>query len=237
MSTAAITQIRDEGYEPWLNRRMRGSNDRTAREFFADRGFDQVDTNRYYNRSNEADYMIWSQLMTGGNTVRKRFALALSEFFVVSLNGINLAWRSPAIGAYWDILNEHAFGNFRQLIEDITLNPAMGVFLNTRGNRRADPRTGRVPDENYGREIMQLFSIGLFELNLDGTQKLSGGQPVETYTNEDVTGISKVFTGYDFDFTGISFTTEVGGTRQIPDADYTYQPTTSSSVARLPSCM
>lgn len=227
VSTAAITQLRDEGYEPWLNRRMRGSNDRTAREFFADRGFDQVDSNRYYNRSNEGDYMIWSQLMTGGNTVRKRFALALSEFFVVSLSGVSLPWRGPAIGAYWDILNQHAFGNFRDLIEDITLNPAMGVFLNTRGNRRADPRTGRVPDENYGREVMQLFSIGLFELNLDGTQRLSGGLPIETYTNDDVTGISKVFTGYDFDFTGIGFTTEVGGTRQIPDADYTYQPMTA----------
>jgi uncharacterized protein (DUF1800 family) len=159
--------------------------------------------------------------------VRKRFALALSEFFVVSLSSINLTWRGPAIAAYWDILNQHTFGNFRDLIEAITLNPAMGVFLNTRGNRAADPRTGRVPDENYGREVMQLFSIGLFELNPDGTQRLASGRPIETYTNDDVSGIAKVFTGYDYDYTGIGFTPTTDGTRQIPDAAYTYAPMTA----------
>ena len=227
VSTQAITQLRDQGYEPWLNRRMSAQNTQSARQFFEARGFDKVDANRYYFNRTIGDYMIWSQLMTGGNTIRKKFALALSEFFVVSLNSIEIVWRSPAIGEYWDILNTHAFGNFRELMEDITLNPAMGVFLNTRGNRKADPRTGRVPDENYGREIMQLFSIGLFELNLDGTQKLSNGQPIETYTNDDVTGISKVFTGYDFDFTSIGLTPEVNGGGQIPDPDFVRQPMTA----------
>jgi len=226
-STQAISRVRDEGYEPWLDEQIAQTNDQSAREFFRSRGYDQVDTNRYYNSRTPGDYMIWSQLMTGGSSVRKRFALALSEFFVVSLSGINLTWRSQAIGAYWDILNDHAFGNFRDLLEAITLNAAMGVFLNTRGNRRADPRSGRVPDENYGREIMQLFTIGLFELNPDGTQRTSNGQPIETYSNEDVTGISKVFTGYDYDYTGIDTTQEVNGSRQIPDVDYVYQPMTA----------
>ena len=226
-SPAAITELRDQGYEPWLNAQLARSNDQSAREFFAARGFDQVDDNRYYNGRNQGDYMVWSQLMTGGSSVRKRFALALSEFFVVSLSGINLTWRSVAIGAYWDILNDNAFGSFRELLEAITLNPAMGVFLNTRGNRRADERSGRVPDENYGREIMQLFTIGLFELNPDGTPRLSGGEPIETYTNEDVNGIAKVFTGYDFDYQGIGFTRETNGSREIPDADYVYQPMTA----------
>ncbi|MEO0591654.1 MAG: DUF1800 family protein, partial [Pseudomonadota bacterium] len=224
--TQAISQLSDQGYEPWLDAQMAPANDQTAREFLASRGFDQVDDNRYYNNGRTGDYMIWSQLMTGGNSVRKRFALALSEFFVVSLNSINLTWRSPAIGAYWDILNEHAFGDFRELLEAITLNPAMGVFLNTRGNRRADGR-GRVPDENYGREVMQLFTIGLFELNGDGTPTLSGGEPIETYTNEDVNGIAKVFTGYNYDYVGIGFTPETNGGGQIPDADYVYQPMTA----------
>ncbi|MEO0699904.1 MAG: DUF1800 family protein, partial [Pseudomonadota bacterium] len=181
--TQAISQLSDQGYEPWLDAQMAPANDQTAREFLASRGFEQVDDNRYYNNGLSGDYMIWSQLMTGGNSVRKRFALALSEFLVVSLNSIALPWRGSAIGAYWDILNEHAFGDFRELLEAITLNPAMGVFLNTRGNRRADGE-GRVPDENYGREVMQLFTIGLFELNGDGTPTLSGGEPIETYTNE-----------------------------------------------------
>lgn len=226
-SPGAISRVRNEGYEPWLDRQMRAGNSQSAREFFASRGFDQVDSNRHYNSTRTGDYMIWSQLLSGGNSLRKRFALALSEFFVVSLNSINLAWRSPAIGEYWDILNRNAFGNYRDLLEDITLNPAMGVFLNTRGNRKADPNTGRVPDENYGREVMQLFSIGLFELNEDGTQRLAGGNPIETYTNDDVTGIAKVFTGYDYDFTGIGYTAEIGSTRQIPDADYARNPMTA----------
>lgn len=227
-STGAIAELTSEGYERWLDRQMGSANDQTAREFFASRGFDQVNTSRHYNSGTTGNYMIWSQLLSGGNGVRKRVAFALSEFFVVSLTGINLTWPSPAIGEYWDILNRHAFGNFRDLLQDITLNPAMGVFLNTRGNRRADAATGRVPDENYAREVMQLFTIGLFELNPDGTQKLDNGNPVETYTSADVSGLARVFTGYDFDLAGITYTTEVGGTRQIPDTEYVRRPMTSN---------
>ncbi|MEM9085102.1 MAG: DUF1800 family protein [Pseudomonadota bacterium] len=226
-STQEISELNDQGYEPWLDTQMSRSNDQSAREFFTSRGFDRVDDNRYYNSAAPGEYMIWSQLLSGGSGVRKRFALALSEFFVVSMSGISSTWRGPAIGAYWDLLNENAFGDFRQLLEEITLNPAMGTFLNTRGNRRANPRSGRVPDENYGREIMQLFTIGLFELNPDGSTRLSGGSPIETYTNEDVNGIAKVFTGYDFDFSGIGFTQETNGTRQIADPEYVYRRMTA----------
>jgi uncharacterized protein (DUF1800 family) len=234
-STGAITQLRREGYEPWLDRQIGNANDLTARGFLAERGFDRVDANRFYNGAITGDYMIWSQLLSGGNGVRKRIAFALSEFFVVSLSSINLTWRGPAIGEYWDILNRHAFGSFRELLQDITLNPAMGVFLNTRGNRAADPRTGRVPDENYAREVMQLFTIGLFELNPDGSSRLAGGNPVESYTSDDVTGLAKVFTGYDFDLAGLAFTTEVGGTRQIPDPEYTRRPMTADPARWVPA--
>lgn len=233
-STGSITQLRSEGYEPWLDRQMSSNNDQNAREFFAARGFDRVDANRLYTVAITGDYMIWSQLLSGGNAVRKRIAFALSEFFVVSLSGINLLWRGPAIGEYWDILNRNAFGNFRDLLQDITLNPAMGVFLNTRGNRAADGR-GRVPDENYAREIMQLFTIGLFELNSDGTNRLVNGNPVETYTSEDVTGLAKVFTGYNFDLAGIAFTPDVGGAFQVPDPEYTRRPMTADPTRWVPA--
>lgn len=226
-STSAIAELNSEGYERWLDRQIAAPIEQTARQFFASRGYDRVDANRYYTNGNTGNYMIWSQLLSGGNSVRKRVALALSEFFVVSLSTISLDWPSPAIGEYWDILNRRAFGNFRDLLEDITLNPAMGVFLNTRGNRQADPNTGRVPDENYAREIMQLFTIGLHELNPDGTPKMVGGRPVETYNSADVSGLARVFTGYDFDFSGITFTTEIGSTRQVPDPVYTRRPMTS----------
>ena len=226
-STGAITDLRSEGYEPWLDRQMGLANDQSGREFLAARGFDRVDANRYYDGLITGDYMVWSQLLSGGNGVRKRVAFALSEFFVVGLGGIAMTWRGPAIAEYWDILNRRAFGNFRDLLQDITLNPAMGVFLNTRGNRRADA-SGRVPDENYAREVMQLFTIGLFEPNPDGTQKLSGGNPIETYTSADVSGLARVFTGYDFDAFGLTATPEVGGTRQIPDPEYARRPMTSN---------
>ncbi len=227
-STAEIASVRSDGYEPWLDRQMSRNNDQTARQYFASNGFDVVNSERYYFNSTLADNMLWSQLLQGGSSVRKRVALALSEFFVISINSINNTWRSQAVGEYWDILNTNAFGNFRDLLEGITLSPAMGIFLNTLGNRKADPNSGRVPDENFGREIMQLFTIGLFELNNDGTARTTGGEPIETYDNDDVTGISKVFTGYDYDYTGIGFTRDGGGGNfDVPDADYTRQPMTA----------
>ncbi|UYV16764.1 DUF1800 domain-containing protein [Porphyrobacter sp. ULC335] len=233
-STGAIADLRSEGYGPWLDRQFGIANAQTGRGFLADRGFDRVDANRFYNGTITGDYMVWSQLLSGGNSVRKRIAFALSEFFVVSLTGINMVWRAPAIGEYWDILNRHAFGNFRDLLQDITLNPAMGTFLNTRGNRRADS-SGRVPDENYAREVMQLFTIGLFELNADGTNRLASGNPIETYTSADVSGLARVFTGYDFDQAGLAFTTEVGGTRQIPDPEFARRPMTADPARWVPA--
>jgi uncharacterized protein (DUF1800 family) len=226
-STGAIADLRSEGYEPWLDRQMSLSNDQSGREFIAARGYDRVDSNRYYTADYVGDHMVWAQLLSGGNGVRKRVAFALSEFFVVGLGGIEISWPGSAIAEYWDILNRRAFGNFRDLLQDITLNPAMGVFLNTRGNQRADG-TGRMPDENYSREVMQLFTIGLFELNPDGTRKLNGGNPIETYTNADVSGLARVFTGYDFDFFGLTATPEVGGTFRVPDPEYARRPMTSN---------
>lgn len=227
-SSGAISALRSAGFEPWLNGQMRQGNDVSAQAYFEARGFDRVDANRFDNGTATGDWMIWSQLLSGGNALRKRFALALSEFFVVSLGDIDISWRGPAIGEYWDILNRNAFGSFRTLIEEITLNPAMGVYLNTRGNRRADPRSGRVPDENFGREIMQLFSIGLFELNPDGTPRTNAGQLIETYSNDDVTGIAEVFTGYDFDYSRTSsFSDPANPSRLIAGVDFARQPMTA----------
>jgi uncharacterized protein (DUF1800 family) len=233
-STGTITEVRSEGYGPWLDRQIAAPVEQTGAEFLTARGFDQVTTAQYYNNTITGDYMIWSQLLSGGNQVRKRIAFALSEFFVVSLTGIDMLWRGPGIAAYWDTLNRNAFGNFRNLLEDVTLNPAMGTFLNTRGNRRADA-SGRVPDENYAREVMQLFTIGLFELNQDGTLRLNGGNPIETYTSADVSNLARVFTGYDFDLAGLSSTTEVGGTRQIIDPAYTRRPMTADPTRWVPA--
>ena len=163
------------------------------------RGYGQANAARYFFQTYPAEFMLWQQLFTAQDSMRKRVALALSEFFVASMQSAEFTWRSHAYAQYWDLLNSNAFGNYRQLLEDVTLSTAMGHFLNTRGNQKENLNTGRVPDENYAREVMQLFSIGLVQLNLDGTEKLVDGKKVDSYTQADVTNLARVFTGYDFD--------------------------------------
>lgn len=182
----------------------------TGWDWLEARGYGMSDKNSYFFTSYPADGMIWNQLFTSQDGMRKRMALAMSEFFVSSMQSAEFTWRSHAYAQYWDTLVANAFGNYRQLLEAITLNPAMGYFLNTKGNLKENAATGRLPDENYGREVMQLFTIGLYLLNLDGTEKLDGnGKKIETYTQSDVSNLARVFTGYDFDNTGIKGTVDV----------------------------
>jgi uncharacterized protein (DUF1800 family) len=205
-----IADIRSVGYVAWLDKQMDIPISQTGVAWLSSRGYDQVTVDEFYLRDSLADYMAWNQLITSPDPIRKRLAYALSQFFVVSTNGIEITWRSNAMAAYWDVLNRHALGNFRQLLEDVTLNPAMGVYLSTLDNKKEDTRTGRVPDENYAREVMQLFTIGLNELNNDGTKKVgTTGQPIETYTSSDVSNLARVFTGYSYDYANLVRTPSV----------------------------
>ena len=135
---------------------------------------------------------IWEGFLSGDDQLRKRVAYALSQIFVVSQRNLNI----DAVAHYADVIERNAFGNYRTLLEEITLTYAMADYLTYRGNRRADERTGRMPDENYAREILQLFSIGLSVLNADGTPQMAGGEPVPTYDQDDILGLSRVFTGW-----------------------------------------
>ena len=130
--------------------------------------------------------------------LRQRVAFALSEIFVTSIENSNLYGYPRGMAYYYDILTRDAFGNFRQLLEHVTLSPAMGVYLNMMGNRRADLSQNLHPDENYGREINQLFSVGLVMLNIDGTPQLSGGQTIPTYTQATITNFAHVFTSWNW---------------------------------------
>lgn len=137
----------------------------------------------------------WQQAMTAPDPLRQRIAFALSEILVISDNG---ALESTARGMfnYYDMLLANSFGNYRDLIEDVTYHPAMGIYLSHRGNRPPDPELGRFPDENYAREVMQLFTIGLWRLNPDGTQQLNDqDEAVPTYNNTDITSLARIFTG------------------------------------------
>ncbi|MGH8042130.1 MAG: DUF1800 domain-containing protein [Rudaea sp.] len=127
--------------------------------------------------------------------LRQRVAFALSEIFVVSDQNATLDGYAQGMAWMYDLLVKDAFGNYRTLLNDVTLSPAMGVYLNMMGNRRADLSNNVHPDENYGREVNQLFSIGLVMLNLDGTPQ----QPLtSTYTQSTVTNFSHVFTGWNW---------------------------------------
>jgi uncharacterized protein (DUF1800 family) len=195
-----ITALRSQTFAAYLQSQFARPISQTGWDWLESRGYGQDATlDKYVYESAIADFMVWNQLMSAPDAMRKRVALALSEFFVVSLASMEIDWRGYAITAYWDLLNQHAFGNFRDLLEAITLNPAMGYYLNTKGNQKEDGR-GRLPDENYAREVMQLFSIGLYTLNPDGTvQTGPDGKPLESYDSDDVSQLARVFTGYDFD--------------------------------------
>jgi uncharacterized protein (DUF1800 family) len=144
---------------------------------------------------------FWRTAPSAPDQLRKRTAFALHHILTVSQVDANLWFHSRAYANYLDLLNRHAFGNFRTLIEEIALSPAMGIYLSHLRNRKEDPSLNRLPDENFARELMQLFTIGLQELNPDGSLKLdSTGQPIETYRNADVMALAKVFTGFTWGF-------------------------------------
>ncbi len=142
----------------------------------------------------------WEQVMEGPDPLRQRVALALSEIFVVSDNANAVGSNPQGLANYYDMLLENAFGNYRDLLYDVSLHPIMGAYLSHLRNEKSDPRIGRFPDENYAREVMQLFSIGLYLLKPDGTSMLNGKhQPIPTYKNDTITELAKIFTGLAFD--------------------------------------
>jgi uncharacterized protein (DUF1800 family) len=148
-----------------------------------------------------------NNLVIHTDQLRQRVAFALSEIFVVSDQNTLLNQFPNGLASYYDILVNNSFGNFRTLLEQVTLSPAMGVYLNMMGNRRANLAQNLHPDENYAREINQLFSIGLVMLNPDGTPQLLAGQPIPSYNQALVTAFAHVFTGWNwFDCTSANFT-------------------------------
>ncbi len=148
----------------------------------------------------------WHQTVTANDVLRQRVAFALSEILVVSDNTDALAVNPYALSTYYDTLQEHAFGNYRDLLSAVSRHAAMGVFLSHLNNRKSDPANNTFPDENYAREVMQLFSIGLFELNTDGSRQTDiNGAPIPTYGNAEIREFAKIFTGFSFGGTGAFF--------------------------------
>ncbi|HTM15462.1 MAG TPA: DUF1800 family protein, partial [Terracidiphilus sp.] len=144
---------------------------------------------------------FWQQSLTAPDQLRQRVAYSLHEMLVISMASTGVMNMPRGTAHYYDTLAADAFGNFRQLLEDVTLNPMMGQWLAMQGNDKGNATTD--PDENYAREVMQLFTIGLYQLNDDGMQKLDGtGKPIPTYSNTDVMGLARVFTGFSWNVPG-----------------------------------
>ena len=224
-SEAEITSVKNMGASAWLDAQMALPSSTGGWDWLAMRGYNVIDSNKFYEMDYQANYMAWQQIMSSPDGVRRRVALALSEFFVVSISGVStISWSQFAMGHYWDILCKNAFGNYRQLLEDVTLSIAMGEFLNTLGNQKEDAATGRLPDENYSREVMQLFTIGLQKLNIDGTLEKVNGAAVDTFTQSDVSNLARVFTGYQADDTEGFSDTVVAPTYRVRNVGYTRRP-------------
>ena len=199
VTDADIASVRAMGYEAWLNQEFARPVSTSNWAWLVSKGMD-VDPDAA-QVAKMVDEQVWQRLLSAPDSLRQRVALALSEIFVVGFDGITGGYKQFQLAAWWDLLADNAFGSYRTLLEGVTLNPAMGGYLNTAGNRKEDPTTGRVPDENYAREVMQLFSIGVAALNVDGSvQRTAGGAVIESYTQDTVTNLARVFTGWTREF-------------------------------------
>lgn len=204
MTFAEIDSLAEESASDWLERQFLlpvGEHSPIVADLVQRR-----DAGEFEEYEEDIEYLLlfrrlawWHRTVTAGDLLRQRLAFALSEIFVVSDNVDALIINPFALSGYYDTLLRSAFGNYRDLLRNVSLHPAMGIYLSHVNNRRSDPANNIFPDENYAREVMQLFSIGLFELNIDGSYKLDTvGQPIPTYSNVQIREFAKVFTGLSY---------------------------------------
>ncbi len=193
---AQLQEVQKKGFSKWIDDHMAMPWDSSDSHFqwVYDKGY--FDGRTLNTQEIGIDNTLWRKLMSAPDVLRQRVAFALSQIFVVSLSGLGaVIWRNVSAAAYMDLLEKNAFGNYADLLKAVTLSPAMGTYLNMKGSKAVRPPNTTQPDENYAREVMQLFSIGLYMLNEDGTNQ---SPLTETYQQKDVTNIAAIFTGWDF---------------------------------------
>lgn len=176
---AEVDRVRSIGIDAWLDEQTALAPSQT----------------HHQRRISGTDFSssLWQSYLSDSDQLRKRVAFALSQIMVVSDAELN----DRDVAVYADLLEAHCFGTYRSLLEAVTRSVAMGRYLTYERNRRANERRGTVPDENYAREVMQLFSIGLWQLNPNGTRRTdSSNDPIPTYDTEDILGLARVFTGF-----------------------------------------
>ncbi|AXY03131.1 DUF1800 domain-containing protein [Vibrio alfacsensis] len=206
LTPAQIDEINRIGYVKWLDNqfespvRLHLQKFEAAKDTIGNRVPVDGCKHVHYGTHDIREGIWWDALLYGNDQLRHRAAFALSQILVVSQKDNPINGRNPqSLVAFYDILQKHAFGNYRDLLEEVTLSPSMGAFLSMANSKKHDPKRGTYPDENYAREVMQLFTIGLYELNPDGTAKTDkDGNPISSYTQDDVQEVARAFSGWTY---------------------------------------
>lgn len=185
------------GYEAWIDQQLQ--RPASLELPHVQQAFASYPPGADFTRLHEDRMDIWLRhALRAPDQLRQRVAFALSEILVISQLSplVGYPWGSAS---YYDTLARNAFGNYRTLMEDVTLHPAMGVYLSMLGNQKPDTLRNIRPDENYARELMQLFTIGLVELDLDGSVRRDGqGNAIPTYDQSVIEGFAHVYTGWTY---------------------------------------
>jgi uncharacterized protein (DUF1800 family) len=187
---ASIAQVQTMGYADWLTAQFAlNTSDLPDQPILDSAG-------KNNNNLAPVQAAFFENAVTGQDQLRQRVAFILSQIWVVSQqSGVTEAYAYPP---YWRIFRDNAFGNYRDLIRAVTLSPAMGRYLNLANNNKPNAKAATVPNENYARELMQLFTLGLTKLNPDGSAVVENNAPVATYAAADVTGLSQILTGWTY---------------------------------------
>lgn len=210
-----IANLSNLGYSNWINAQF--SAPQKLHRNYMDSASAKLSSGLKGLSQNHFLESFWQQAITGEDQLRQRVSFALSQIFVTSFQDGNVNNYPRGVAGYYDTLATHSFGNFRDLLEAVSLHPMMGLYLTSLRNQKESGT--RVPDENYAREVMQLFTIGLYKLNTDGSLALENGKPVETYSSADIVGLAKVFTGWSWAGPDKSSTRFFGGNAD-PNRDW-----------------
>ena len=194
---AEINRLSAMSYGAWIDEQM--AKPQTLHRLYINQATaDLASVGQQISATNFFDSW-WSQALGGDDQLRQRAAFALSEIMVISFTDATLRNQTRGVASYYDVLAEKSFGNFRDLLESVALHPMMGIYLSWLKNEKEDAKTGRVPDLNFAREITQLFAVGEYKLNIDGSNQMgSDGRPAPAYTSKDLEGLSQMFTGYSW---------------------------------------
>jgi hypothetical protein len=148
---SSLKAVTDQGLKGWLAEQMAMPQSQSMTSWLIEKGYNDATVSGNINGDGGWTGAIWNKLFISPDAFRQRAVLALSEIFVVSTLGLPISWKNFAIANYWEVLEKNVFGNFRDLLNAVTLSSAMGTYLNMKGNQKANAATGRAPDENYAR--------------------------------------------------------------------------------------